>query len=105
MLIRHESAETACSRIGIAYTLDLHYEVFGPADSIFNIHASRSAQQRVLREAAVVDPPVDWRVETEPSLGNRPLRLHAEAGPLDVRYVGGLAYERIAFLAASRAPA
>ncbi|MDQ2915942.1 MAG: hypothetical protein M3R40_02070 [Pseudomonadota bacterium] len=103
--MRHESAETARNRIRIADTLDLHHEVLGNADSIFNIHASRSAHQRVLRDAVVVDPPVDWRVETELSLGNRLLRLHADAGPLDVRYVGGLAYERIAFLAASRAPA
>src|SRR5512144_2736741 len=91
--MRHETAAIAGSRIRIGYTLDLHYDVLGPADFIFNIHASRSEQQRVLTEAVVVDPPVPWRVDTEPSLGNRLLRLHADAGPLDVRYVGTVEVE------------
>jgi transglutaminase-like putative cysteine protease len=85
--MHRESAGIAGSRIRIRYTLDLHYEVFGPADFIFNIHASRSDQQRVRSEALVVDPPVAWRVDTEPPLCNRLLRLRAAAGPLDVRYV------------------
>lgn len=88
--MRHEPLAIADSRIRIGYTVDLNYEVFGPAAFIFNIHAARSEQQRVLRETVVVDPPVDWRVETEPSLGNRLLRLRADAGRLDVRYVGNV---------------
>lgn len=86
--MRHESTEIAGSRIRIGYTLDLHYDVAGPADFIFNIHAARSAQQRVLAEAVVVDPDVVWRVDTEPSFGNRLLRMRADPGKLDVRYVG-----------------
>lgn len=82
------SAEIAGNRIRLGYTIDLHYEVLDPADFIFNIHASRYGRQRVLTEAVVVDPPIPFRVDTEPSLGNRLLRLRANAGPLDVRYVG-----------------
>ena len=86
--MRESSAGIGGSRIRIGYTIDLHYDVLGPADFIFNIHASRSRQQRVLSEAVVVDPPVAWRVDTVPPLGSRLLRLRAEPGPLDVRYVG-----------------
>lgn len=88
-----ESTVIGGSRIRIGYTVDLHYDVLGPADFVFNIHASRSDHQRVLSEAVVVDPPVEWRVDTEPSSGNRLLRLHADAGPLDVRYVGAVEVE------------
>jgi transglutaminase-like putative cysteine protease len=91
--MRHESVEIAGSRVRIGYTIDLHYEVLGPADFLFNIHASREGRQRVLREAVIVEPPLEWRVDTEPSLGNRWLRLHAEAGPLDVRYMSEVEVE------------
>ena len=84
--MRHEAAEVAGSRSRIGYALDLHYDVVGGADFVFSIHAARSAQQRVLREAIVVDPPVDWRVDAEPVFGNRLLRLRCGSGPLDVRY-------------------
>jgi hypothetical protein len=59
--MRHESAAISGSRIRIGYSLDLHYDVVEPADFVFNIHASRSPQQRVLSEAGVVDPPPTWR--------------------------------------------
>lgn len=81
-----ELAETAGSRIRLRYTIDLHYEVAGEADFIFSIHAAHTGQQRVLREAVIVEPTVSWRVETEPWLGNRLLRLRAPGGALDVRY-------------------
>jgi transglutaminase-like putative cysteine protease len=86
--MHHEAAGIADNRIRIQYTLDLHYEVFGAADFVFNIHAARTDQQRVRSEALVIDPPVAWRVDSEPPLGNRLLRLHAAPGSLDVRYVG-----------------
>jgi transglutaminase-like putative cysteine protease len=93
--MQQDSAGTARSRVHIRYTLDLHYDVFGPADFIFNIHASRSAQQRVRSEALVVEPAVAWRIETEPSFGNRLLRLRADPGPLDIRYNGSVEVEQV----------
>ena len=92
--MRHESVEIDGSRVRIGYTIDLHYEVFGPADFLFNIHASRAGRQRVLREAVIVEPAIDWRVDTEPSMGNRLLRLRADEGPLDVRYVAAVEVEQ-----------
>jgi transglutaminase-like putative cysteine protease len=90
--MRHESAAISGSRIRIGYSLDLHYDVVEPADFVFNIHASRSPQQRVLSEAVVVDPPTTWRVD-DSTLGNRLLRLRASPGSLDVRYVGTVEVE------------
>jgi transglutaminase-like putative cysteine protease len=85
-LTRRGPVETAGSRLRLDYTADLHYELFGDADFVFSIHAAHTDQQRVLREALVVAPAVDWRIDTEPVFGNRLLRLRAPAGPLDVRY-------------------
>lgn len=85
--MRHETAAIAGSRIRIGYTLDLDYDVSGPAEFVFNIHAARSDHQRVLTEAVILDPPLASRVDVEPSSGNRLLRLHAESGRLLVRYM------------------
>ena len=87
------AATTATQRVRIGYTLDLDYEVFSPADFIFIVHAARTEQQRVLTEAVVVDPSVDWRVDTEPHFGNRLLRLKAAPGALKVRYMGNVEVE------------
>src|SRR5512144_834797 len=88
--MRHESTEVAGSRVRIEYKLDLDYEVAGPSDFIFLIHAARTAQQRVLAESLAVEPDVEWRVEIEPHFGNRLLRLRASDGGLHVSYVGSV---------------
>lgn len=76
------AARSVTSQIdcGLSYALD------GPCDFIFSIHASLSMGQAVLSESIAIDPPVAYRVNTDPSSGNRWLRLHAEAGPLCLRY-------------------
>ena len=81
------------SRVRIGYTLDLDYEILGRADFIFIIHAARTEQQRVVTEALVVDPAVEWRVDVEPHFGNRLLRLAAEPQGLHVRYTGTVEVE------------
>lgn len=88
-----ETGVAQASRVRIGYTLDLDYQVGGPADFIFAIHAARTEQQRVLTEAVIVEPAVAWRVEEEPHFGNRLLRLRADAGPLHVRYMGSVEVE------------
>jgi transglutaminase-like putative cysteine protease len=88
-----ETGVAQASRVRIGYTLDLDYQVGGPADFIFAIHAARTEQQRVLTEAVIVEPAVTWRVEEEPHFGNRLLRLRADAGPLHVRYMGSVEVE------------
>ena len=83
-----EPEQLAGTKVRIAYTIDLHYDVFAPSDFVFNIHAAHTDQQRVLSETVAIDPQGAWRVETEPWLGNRLLRLRAQAGALDVHYDG-----------------
>lgn len=65
---------------GLSYVLD------GPCDFIFSVHATLGFGQTVLSESIVIHPPLAHRVNTDPQSGNRLLRLHAEAGPLGLRY-------------------
>lgn len=64
----------------LAYALD------GACDFLFSIHATQGQGQTVLSESLTIDPPVPYRVNTDPQSGNRLLRLRAPAGPLSVRY-------------------
>lgn len=65
---------------GLSYVLD------GQCDFIFSVHAALGMGQTVLSESIVIDPPLAHRVNTDPASGNRLMRLHAEAGPLSLRY-------------------
>jgi transglutaminase-like putative cysteine protease len=68
-------------------SLDLDYLVTSPhADFVFNIHAARTARQRLLHEQLAVSPSPVTRIDTEPVSHNRLLRVHAAAGPLHVSY-------------------
>jgi len=84
--MQHRSSEIAGSRVRIVYAVELNFEVIAPTDFIFNIHASRTPQQSVTCESFVATPAVPMRVDDDPTFGNRLGRLHAEPGPLNVRY-------------------
>ncbi|HSC23544.1 MAG TPA: transglutaminase family protein [Casimicrobiaceae bacterium] len=88
--MRHDSAEFAGSRVRLDYRVELHYDIAGDADFVFSIHAAQTQQQRVLREAVIVEPAVAWHVETEPHSGNRLLRLRAGSSGLDVDYAASV---------------
>ncbi|MEO5765317.1 MAG: transglutaminase family protein, partial [Casimicrobiaceae bacterium] len=75
-------------RVRIGYAVELAYEVESPAEFIFNLHAARTAQQRVAAESFVVTPQVPVTFEDEPANTNRLARLSAVPGPLGVRYAG-----------------
>lgn len=68
--------------------VELAYEVndSAGADFVFNIHAAQTAHQTVERESLTVDPPVFPDVTTDPSTETRIMRLHADPGPLRIRY-------------------
>src|SRR5881394_3521257 len=76
------------SKVRIGYTVALSYEIESPAEFIFNLHAARTAQQRVVAESFAATPDVPFAVEEEPGFGNRLARLSAEPGALAVRYAG-----------------
>ena len=88
--MRHDSADIAGHRFRLDYTVDLRYDVVGDADFILSIHAARTAQQRVLHEALVVEPALAWHVDAEPLSGNRLLRFRAHPGTLGVHYAAGV---------------
>ena len=81
-------AETFEQKVRIGYTVELAYQVDSPAEFIFNLHAARTPQQRVVAESFAVTPQVPVTFEDEPANGNRLARLSATPGTLGVRYAG-----------------
>ena len=64
----------------------LDYEVRGPTDFLFQIHAHHGMDQLVLSESLVVTPKVPHRVYADPTIGHRFLRLHVDGGVLSLHY-------------------
>ena len=64
----------------------LSYQVNGPSDFLFQIHALDGMDQQVLSESLVVTPDLPLHTYADPTIGHRFLRLHADAGPLSLHY-------------------
>jgi transglutaminase-like putative cysteine protease len=64
----------------------LSYDVAGPTDFLFQIHALRGMDQDVLSESLVVTPPLPVHTFADPTVGHRFARLHAEAGRVELHY-------------------
>lgn len=75
--IRSVTSQIDC---GLSYILD------GPCDFIFSVHATEGQGQMVLSESIAIEPPLRYRVNTDPQSGNRLMRLQAPAGSLSLRY-------------------
>jgi transglutaminase-like putative cysteine protease len=65
---------------------ELSYEVLRPSVMIFNFEVARLARHLDLVEHLVVTPAHDRRTHVVPRDGNRYLSVHADPGPLTVRY-------------------
>ena len=65
----------------------LDYEVRGPTDFVFQIHAHDGMDQQVLSESMVITPDLPRHVYADPTIGHRFMRLHADGGPLTLRYL------------------
>jgi transglutaminase-like putative cysteine protease len=73
--------------IRLRLSLELNYQVLEPgSDFIFNIHAAHTERQIVLDELLTLNQNLQTTVETDPTSGNRYLRLRAAPGFLQVRY-------------------
>ncbi len=74
----------------VAQTFDidctLDYEVRGPTDFVFQIHAHNGMDQQVLNESLVVTPDLPRHVYADPVIGHRFMRMHVDSGPLTLRY-------------------
>lgn len=92
--LRGARADGCTQRVRIGYTVELAYQVEGTAEFIFNLHAARTAQQRVIAESLAVTPDTPVTLEDDPENGNRLARLSALPGPLGVRYVGTVEIEQ-----------
>lgn len=64
----------------------LAYEVRGPTDFVFQIHAHSGMDQRVLSESLVITPDLPQHVYADPTIGHRFLRLHVDSGPVRLHY-------------------
>jgi transglutaminase-like putative cysteine protease len=85
--LRSAAGPTGMPMIRLKLSLDLEYEVLdSAADFIFNIHAARTQQQRVVEEWLGLGDNAPGKVETDPISGNRYLRVRAAEGPLRVSY-------------------
>jgi transglutaminase-like putative cysteine protease len=74
--------------IRLEFQVDLSYDVRGwdGADFVFNIHAAKTAHQRVLHEQLLVNQQVEPEIAVDPGTSTVFTRLHAAPGPLKVSY-------------------
>ncbi len=73
--------------VGIEIKIDLSYEILGQsADFVFNIHAANTACQTVLYESLILNQDSLTQIYTDPSTGNRYMRLEASPGLLNLSY-------------------
>lgn len=64
----------------------LTYEVEEPSEFLFQIHAHDGMDQKVVSESLVITPTLPPHIYTDPNIGHRFMRLHADAGVFEVRY-------------------
>src|SRR5437764_14501814 len=86
--MRDQPSEAVGSRTRLRYKVELLYEVLAPTDFIFNVHAARTPQQKVLSESVTLAPEAPFVVDSEPAAGNRLLRTSSVPGSFKVRYEG-----------------
>jgi transglutaminase-like putative cysteine protease len=93
-----EPASADAVPIRLRYRADLRYDVRSDVcDFIFNVQATRTAQQRVVSEKLEITPEQQVHAFTDPATGARYLRLRTGPGPLS------LACEAVVDLAHHRA--
>ena len=74
--------------IRIELHVELSYEVDAQgADFVFNIHAAKTRCQTIAAESLVISQLVPSQIHTDPSTGNRYLRLRALPGQLKLSYM------------------
>jgi transglutaminase-like putative cysteine protease len=79
---------SAVARPGKIYDIDctLSYQVAGPSDFLFQIHALNAMDQEVLSESLVITPETPRHVYADPNVYHRFVRIHVDAGNVELRY-------------------
>jgi transglutaminase-like putative cysteine protease len=84
--MRFNPQETTGSRVRLRYSVELHYELAGPAEFLLNVHAAQTARQTVVEEYFDVTPFHQAALDVDPATGNRIAAFSAHSGNLAVRY-------------------
>jgi len=84
--MRFNPQETAGSRVRLRYSVELHYELAGPAEFLLNVHAAQTARQTVVDESFDVTPFCPASLDVDPVSGNRIAAFGASSRALAVRY-------------------
>ena len=69
--MRFNPQETTGSRVRIRYSVELHYELSGPAEFLLNVHAARTPRQTVVEECFDITPFRPASLDVDPASGNR----------------------------------
>ena len=84
--MRFNPQETTGSRVRLSYSVELAYELGGPAEFLLNVHAARTPCQSVSDEEFRVDPDVPVAVDAEPVTHTRVAAFAASAPRVTVHY-------------------
>jgi len=84
--MRFNPQETTGSRVRLRYSVELHYELAGPAEFLLLLHAARTARQTVVEESFDLTPFQPSSLKTDPVSGNRIAAFSASSRELSVRY-------------------
>jgi transglutaminase-like putative cysteine protease len=84
--MRCNAQEITGSRVQIRYSVELNYELAGPAQFLLNVHAAMTPQQLVVEERFAVNPVCIHNVDTDPATGNRIAAFSGVAGSLRATY-------------------
>lgn len=84
--MRFNPQETAGSRVRLRFSIELHYELSGPAEFLLIVHAARTARQTVVEEFFDLAPFHPASLEVDHVSGNRIAAFSASARDLSVRY-------------------
>ncbi|MEO8755871.1 MAG: transglutaminase family protein [Casimicrobiaceae bacterium] len=84
--MRFNLQEISGSRVRLRYTVELHYDLAGPAEFLLNVHAAQTPRQKVVEEIFELSPYQPAAIDVDPAVGNRIAAFGAISGALTVRY-------------------
>ena len=76
--------------VKIEFSVELDYQVTRSTEFEFILHAARTPRQTVLKEELEVIPEIPATLEVSSFFPNQHVRLHAEPGPLKLKYSASL---------------
>jgi transglutaminase-like putative cysteine protease len=84
--MRFNPQETTGSRVRLRFSVELHYELAGPAEFLLLVHAAQTARQTVVEEFFDLTPFHPATVDCDPGSGNRVAAFSATSERLVARY-------------------